>query len=408
MRGSPRDIEWAIDDDGLWLLQDRPMTALPPDVAWAAPARGAFSRAFRFGEWISEPVTPLFESWLLTRMEDRLHEIHHQWVGQVAPRPRHVLVNGWYFYSLNFMPVPGGSLGRSLPGILLRLARSPRRVAVMLPPTARLGVSLYEREWREELLPRYRSAISDGAARVETEAPERLPALIDELSSLAGEYFASLTVVAGSAYKVELQLAGFYRWHLAPRIGGSHLALVSGLAAPLAESHGYAVETLDWWRPMPAIEEETGTAPIVGRLIRAREAVEQMATDALAASPRRLRTFRSLLADAQHLAQVREEQVRELTRPWPTMRRAVLRIGVALVERGTLEDTDDVFFLTRQELEAALKCGEWARSVGSRERTPSCSRAQPAPRATIDDRTLPACPATAVRQCAGDARCRPI
>jgi hypothetical protein len=70
------------------------MTPLPREVLWEAPAPGAYTRTLRLGEWISEPVTPLFESWLLTRMEDRLHFFLKRWIGQHAPRPYHVVVNG--------------------------------------------------------------------------------------------------------------------------------------------------------------------------------------------------------------------------------------------------------------------------------------------------------------------------
>ena len=94
-RGTPQDVEWAIDGDGaLWIVQARPMTALPPEVSWASPARGAYTRQLRFGEWISGPVTPLFESWLLSTMEDRIHAFYLEQLGQRAPRPLHVIVNG--------------------------------------------------------------------------------------------------------------------------------------------------------------------------------------------------------------------------------------------------------------------------------------------------------------------------
>jgi pyruvate,water dikinase len=351
-RGTPQDVEWAIDDDGkLWLLQVRPMTALPPDVSWEPPVRGAFSRAFRFGEWIPEPVTPLFESWLLTRMEDRLHEVHTAWVGQYAPRPYHVILNGWYFYSLNFLPVPGGSLRRSLPGIMRRALRSPRRVAVMIPPTVRHAVALYEREWREDMLPRYRAAAARTAASVDKLAISELPALIDELSTLAGEYFASIAVVAGSGYKLETNLARFYRRHLHPRIGGSHLQLLAGIASPNPGSH--AVVSLDWFHP-PVALAVAELAEQSQRVTSARHDAEAAAEAALAGFPRRLRAFRRLLADAQHIVPVREEQVRELTIVWPTMRRAVLRIGEGLTAGGVLDRADDVFFLTRTEVLGAL------------------------------------------------------
>jgi pyruvate,water dikinase len=90
---------------------------------------------------------------------------------------------------------------------------------------------------------------------------------------------------------------------------------------------------------------------------------EDAAFAALASSPRRLRAFRRLLADAQHLVPVREEQVAELTIAWPVMRRAVLRIGEALASRGVISEPADVFFLTRDEALSALRNGGSAPSV---------------------------------------------
>jgi len=370
-RGKPQDLEWAIDASGaLWLLQARPMTALPPDVSWAPPVRGSFTRAMRFGEWISEPVTPLFESWLLTRMEERLHELQRTWIGVVSPRPLHIVLNGWYFYSLAFAPLPGGSLRRSFPGMLRRVLRSPRRVAVAFPPTARHGFPVYERDWRDDLQPRYRAAARDAGRIVGTVPAGALPALIDELATLAGEYFASLSVVAGSGYKVEMNLAAFYRQHLAPRIGGSHLDLLAGFDMPSDEGGGPAVETLDWARPpipdgLPATANRHRDA-----IVEARRAAELAAVEALTRSPRQLRTFRRLLADAQHLVPIREEQARELTLPWPILRKAVERIGEELVAVGAIDAIDDVFFLTRDEVTAAL-AGSRGRlaEVASRRRT---------------------------------------
>jgi pyruvate,water dikinase len=357
--GVPQDIEWAHDGERLWLLQARPITALAPAVDWTSPARGAFMRSLRFGEWIPEPVTPLFESWLLPAMERRLHELHRQWAGIVAPEPLHVIVNGWYFYSINFAPVTLRAVARSGPHILVKLIRQARRVAMVFPPTARFGARLFEREWREDLLPRYLRETDAAGARVESASPAELVAMIDELATLAGEYFASIAVVAGYAYKAELLFARFFSRHLARTVEGGHLVLLSGLAPP-EPAPPHAVSSLDWSRPTLG-ELDQGASrsadPAAGRhdtIVERRDAAERTARAALEKSGRRRRSFDTLLAEAQRAGRIREEQVAQLTRSWPVMRRAVMRLGETLVADGALRTPGDAFFLQRDELAAAI------------------------------------------------------
>lgn len=351
VRRVPQDIEWAIDGDGgLWILQARPMTALPPVVSWKPPVPGAFSRTFRLGEWISGPVTPLFETWLLPAIEDGLHDTLQEWVGLRSPKPYHVVINGWTFFSLNWLS-PAASM-KSMPGVLWRFVRNPRRLLGVRPETARFGVPLYEREWRESLLPAYRAAVAQAERQVESLPLDEVPALIGQLGVHAGEYFASIAALSGITYKLEMNLAEAYRRNVADSVGGSHLPLLAGFSPPAGVAD-HAVVSLDWFfdaRPV------TGTGAVVDhqRVVEAREAAEQVAFDALAGSPKVLGRFRRILAEAQRLVPIREEQVRELTRPWPVLRRAVRRLGDALVERKVIADPDDVFFLTHDELLHAL------------------------------------------------------
>ena len=361
-RGVPQDVEWAIDaDDVLWILQARPMTALAPDVSWDPPAPGAFTRQLRFGEWISEPVTPLFESWLLSAMEERTHADYLRLIGQRVPRPYHVVVNGWYFYTLNW--ATPGAFARNLPNMLWHLIRTPRVIAGINPSTVRHSFPVVEREWRTDLQPRYRAAVADAERRVESLPVNELPALIGELADLAGESFTLVTALAGAGYKMEINLAKFYRRHLAPSLGGSHLPLLTGFEAPTDPAR-HAVTSLDWWHePGPRAGSATRPPAEHAALVDVRRAAEEAAFAALASSPRRLRAFRRLLADAQHLVPVREEQVAELTAAWPVMRRAVLRIGEAVATRGVIAEPDDIFFLTRDEALSALGEGAPASQV---------------------------------------------
>ena len=67
--GLPQDIEWALSDGKLWLLQSRPITSLPPqpiEVVWEPdpPARILYRR--QIVENIPGPVSPLFEELYMT------------------------------------------------------------------------------------------------------------------------------------------------------------------------------------------------------------------------------------------------------------------------------------------------------------------------------------------------------
>ena len=210
-------------------------------------------------------------------------------------------------------------------------------------------------------MPHYQTLVQQNASRVDQlDAPD-LMQLVDELVGVAGDYFTSITAVAGYAWKAEMPLAAFYHKYLFPRIGGSHQRLLCGLSDVSLVSASHAVACLDWFHPTVGernLQSATGPDPdALARVARAkaeRLQAEAEARSALAREPKLLAQFEKRLATAQRFGVIREEQVASFTLGWPVMRRALLRLGGLLVERGVLLIAEDVFFLTRAELLAAL------------------------------------------------------
>ena len=359
--GVPQDIEWAIARGELFLLQARPMTALADRVEWEAPLPGGWLRNFRLGEWIGDPVTPLFESWLLTRLEERLFANFRKIVKGPVPRPLHVVVNGWYFATGNFVPSkPSAMLRMMLRYVLPSLILRPRRTLMMVSPMKARGVvNAFVREWRESILPRYRAIVEAGQARVDSSGPSELLRLVDEVADTAGDYFFSVVAVAGNAWKTELALATFYHETLYPQIGGTHQRLLQGLGATSPVPPPHSTIGLDWFFPtigegIPAPQGTPAVAARWARVVAERREAERKAREALAGQPKLLKRFERRLETAQRFALIREEHVSSFTLGWPLLRRAVLRLGDRLRGRGVLADDEDVFFLSHDELVAAL------------------------------------------------------
>jgi phosphohistidine swiveling domain-containing protein len=343
--GVPQDIEWAFAEGELYLLQARPMTALPDPVSWESPLPGGWTRIFRIGEWLPEPVTPLCDTWLLTRMEERYAARSRTYLGVFPPLPLHVTINGWYFHS----PIGAGSMWR----IVLGTLRNPKVLwSGLRSGRPEIGDRLVWGpeilRWRAELLPHYRSLVDRHAAAVESADDDELCAIIDEIAGVAGEYLQSISMVAGNAWKVEGVLAGFYARHLRPTLGGSHQTLVSGLEQPRPlEPH--AIQSLDWFRPTVGELGMPGSAPRAhSALVEERQRAEAACRGQLAG--RLLADFDRLLSLAQKYARIREEQVADLTLGWPLMRRALERLGESCVQHGVIGRAEDVYFLERDEI----------------------------------------------------------
>ena len=359
--GIPQDIEWALAGDELFLLQARPITALPEPVIWKASLLGAWARHIRLGEWLGEPLTPLFASWGLPQIEERFRANQRQIAGVSVPQPMHIVVNGWYFCSLSFLPSSPANMLWRLLRLLPKALVQPRGAVMTMPFTARFGVELFVHEWGATLLPRYQALVQQSASQVDQLKTLDLIRLVEELARVAGDYFTSITLVAGFAWKAEMPLAVFYRKYLFPCIGGSHQRLLCGLSAVSPVSASHAVACLDWFHPTLGEQSSPGlTSPDPETLARLglasteRLQAEAQARSALAHEPKLLARFEKLLVTAQRFGRIREEQVAFFTLGWPVMRRALLRLGGILVERGVLLTAEDVFFLTRAELLAAL------------------------------------------------------
>ena len=100
--GIPQDIEWAICEDELHLLQARPITNLPVqpiEVEWQVPAPAKYVSRRQIVENMPDPICPLFEELYLT---EGLESSRKDQSLMVGGGPMFITVNGYAYQRFDF------------------------------------------------------------------------------------------------------------------------------------------------------------------------------------------------------------------------------------------------------------------------------------------------------------------
>ena len=194
--GGPQDVEWAIADGQVHLLQSRPITALPVEPAIDLPEpRETWIRA---DENYAHPVRPLeFTVWA-PRLESSFTKVFTE-IGAPVETMRYRSIGGWV-YSRFIPPMDQGKDDQAAPpawvfGLLLRLIppmrkRLRRAAAVWHSELAVQAADDWDDSGREDMRRRTRELRAVGRADLDDEAlSAHLAAVLEHLQAASDVHF---------------------------------------------------------------------------------------------------------------------------------------------------------------------------------------------------------------------------
>jgi pyruvate,water dikinase len=202
----PMDIEWALQDGRFFILQARPITALPESrvtLDWKLPhPKGKYMRASVI-ELLPDPLSSLFDTLGLPAWNDAVYSLAKP-LGMEDVNLTDFLPDGWqmlvtindYAYYNN-----GGFSTKQLARMLMGMPRLIRR----LLPTAR-------ERWVEEARPRYAAVVHAWTARdlSATSSTELLEGAREIVRIAAEHYFTIQSGILPMAYMSESFFTNVY------------------------------------------------------------------------------------------------------------------------------------------------------------------------------------------------------
>jgi pyruvate,water dikinase len=422
--GQPMDIEWALCDGRIFIVQARPITALPEPCAaleWKVPREGG--RYFRtsVAELLPEPLSPLFATLALPLWTTATQQIMYR--SMLLPPSSFALatVHEYAYYEMAL------TAWQSVKLIFTMVLHAPLLLRMLRTAPE---------QWTEEALPRYADVVKEKVACDSAVVP--LPGLLADARQIvdaAARNYVSIQLVLAAANMSEAIFTGVYNhlikhksdppaltfllgfdntpiraekslydlamWargqdelvgYLARSSGKEIAAAYESQSMPtvvgeswgeftrrLAEHlnrFGHAVYDLDFAKTLPAEEPAqlletlryfvSGEGRNPHQRQAAAVAAREQAVASLLARLRglRLRLFRRVLGWAQRLAPLREDALASVGLGWPVLRRILREVGRRIVASGAIAERDDVFWLQWDEVEAAASALDVGQSVG--------------------------------------------
>jgi phosphohistidine swiveling domain-containing protein len=402
--GQPMDIEWALHDGRISIVQARPITALPdPPLEWKSPYPKPLLAHGDSIDLAPDAVSPLFATLgipiankVYLKMYDKVMGLRGEDV------PIFVTINGYIYLCFvkgskfwKYMSVHATTVGRLYAYGLER--------AEELRTTSRTVVT----KWRQVDL-------------ASVKAPELL-AGVRELFEVAADYFyAAICRPIPQSNFSELFFSRFYNALIKRKEDPAATAFLLGLEslplraekslfdlaqwakaqpelaealarmpadeiwaelqsdpvpAPLAgefaarftahlEGFGHVLYDLDFMNPVPAEEPVPmldalkaylagqGTNPYSRQGAQERQRQQAELTISRRTGPLRRKWFQKLLTSAQECASKREDAIANIGLPYPQLRRLLRELGLRLAAGGAIVRSDDIYWLEAQEVDA--------------------------------------------------------
>ncbi len=413
--GQPMDIEWALSKERFSILQARPITALPeprPRLDWTLPQpKGRYARSSVI-ELLPDPLSPLFATLAVPRWNEAYRDLM-QSIGLEGAFPEDYLVtiNDYAYYDLSLFS--GWKMLRALGKLIPRGISWIKRAEERWADEARPRYAAVVADWAvRDLGATPASQLLDGASELAQVAAHHylmiqsgiLPAAYT--SELFFTHFynrlikrkdepSALTFMLGfdsAPILAEKSLYDLAMWartqprltaYLADTPGAEITSDYRSASSPIADQDawhefrrrfsehldrfGHSVYDLDFAKGLPA-DDPSPLLEALKFFLRgemrsphdrqsATAAARQQATQTILARLRGLRSrwFTRLLRWAQRYAPLREDALADVGLGWPILRRMLHEIGGRLVAAGRLARCEDVFWLKRDEVEAAAR-----------------------------------------------------